>query len=30
MVKKVDIVSENFSLGTLESLGLGYDVLKED
>src|SRR5580693_9272105 len=29
LVKKVDIVSENFSLGTLEGLGLGYDVLKE-
>jgi formyl-CoA transferase len=28
LVKKVDIVSENYSLGTLESLGLGYDVLK--
>ena len=29
LVKKVDIVSENFSLGTLEGLGLGYDKLKE-
>jgi formyl-CoA transferase len=29
LVKQVDIVSENFSLGTLEGLGLGYDVLKE-
>src|SRR5262249_55838017 len=29
LVKKVDIVSENYSLGTLESLGLGYDVLRE-
>jgi len=28
LVKKVDIVSENYSLGTLEGLGLGYDVLK--
>src|SRR5580693_497356 len=28
LVKQVDIVSENFSLGTLEGLGLGYDVLK--
>ena len=29
LVKQVDIVSENFSLGTLEGLGLGYDQLKE-
>ena len=29
LVKKVDIVSENFSLGTLEGLGLGYEVLKQ-
>ena len=29
MVKKVDIVAENYSLGTMESLGLGYDVLRE-
>ena len=28
-MKKVDIVSENYSLGTLESLGLGYDRLRE-
>jgi len=27
LVKKVDIVSENYSLGTMESLGLSYDVL---
>jgi formyl-CoA transferase len=24
-----DVVTENFSLGTMESLGLGYDVLRE-
>jgi formyl-CoA transferase len=29
LVKRVDIVSENYSLGTLESLGLGYDKLRE-
>jgi formyl-CoA transferase len=29
MVKKVDILSENYSLGTLESWGLGYDRLRE-
>ncbi len=29
LVKKVDILSENYSLGTLESLGLGYDKLRE-
>jgi formyl-CoA transferase len=29
LVKKVDILSENYSLGTLESLGLGYDRLRE-
>lgn len=29
LVKKVDIVSENYSLGTLESWGLGYDRLRE-
>jgi formyl-CoA transferase len=29
MVKQVDIVSENYSLGTLESWGLGYDRLRE-
>jgi len=29
MVKKVDNVSENYSLGTMESLGLGYSRLRE-
>ncbi len=29
LVKSVDIVSENYSLGTLEGLGLGYDKLRE-
>jgi formyl-CoA transferase len=29
LVKRVDIVSENYSLGTLEGLGLGYDKLRE-
>ena len=29
LVKKVDIVSENYSLGTMEGLGLGYNVLRE-
>jgi crotonobetainyl-CoA:carnitine CoA-transferase CaiB-like acyl-CoA transferase len=29
LVKKSDIVVQNFSPGTMESLGLGYDVLKE-
>ena len=28
MVKQFDIVVENFTLGTMEKLGLGYDVLK--
>ena len=28
MVPNVDVVVENFSLGTMEDLGLGYDVLK--
>jgi formyl-CoA transferase len=28
-VKQVDMLTENFSLGTLESLGLGYDRLRE-
>ena len=28
LVKKMDIVSENYTLGTMESLGLGYDVLR--
>lgn len=29
MVKKADIVIENYRPGTMEKLGLGYDVLKE-
>lgn len=29
MVKKVDVVTENFKPGTLEKLGIGYEVLKE-
>lgn len=29
LVKKVDVVVENFRPGTMEKLGLGYDVLKE-
>ncbi len=29
LVTKVDAVVENFTLGTMEKLGLGYDVLKE-
>ena len=29
LVPKVDVVVENFSLGTMEKLGLGYDVLNE-
>jgi len=29
LVKKVDILSENYSLGTLEGLGLGYEALRE-
>ncbi|MGH7906578.1 MAG: CaiB/BaiF CoA transferase family protein [Candidatus Binataceae bacterium] len=29
MIKKVDILAENFSLGTLERFGLGYDRLRE-
>ncbi len=29
LVKKVDILAENYSLGTLEGLGLGYDKLRE-
>lgn len=28
MVKRFDVVTENFTLGTMEKLGLGYDVLK--
>jgi formyl-CoA transferase len=29
LIKHVDILSENYSLGTLESLGLGYDRMRE-
>jgi CoA:oxalate CoA-transferase len=29
LVKKVDVIVENFRPGTMEKLGLGYDVLKE-
>jgi len=29
LVKKSDVVVQNFSPGTMEKLGLGYDVLKE-
>ncbi|MGH7917182.1 MAG: CoA transferase [Candidatus Binataceae bacterium] len=29
LVKQVDILSENYSLGTLEGLGLGYERLRE-
>lgn len=29
LVKKADVVLENFRPGTMEKLGLGYDVLKE-
>ncbi len=29
LVTKVDAVVENFTLGTMEKLGIGYDVLKE-
>lgn len=29
MVKKADIVIENYRPGTMEKLGLGYDILKE-
>ena len=28
LVRRADVVVENFSLGTMEKLGLGYDVLK--
>jgi formyl-CoA transferase len=28
LIKKVDILSENYSLGTLESFGLGYEYLR--
>ena len=29
LVKKVDVLVENYRPGTMEKLGLGYDVLKE-
>jgi formyl-CoA transferase len=29
LAKQVDVVSENYTLGTMESLGLGYDYLRE-
>ncbi|MBI3758816.1 MAG: CoA transferase, partial [Deltaproteobacteria bacterium] len=29
LIKQVDILAENYSLGTLESWGLGYDRLRE-
>jgi len=29
LVRQVDMLAENFSLGTLEGLGLGYDLLRE-
>jgi formyl-CoA transferase len=29
LVRKVDILSENYSLGTLEGLGLGYEALRD-
>jgi crotonobetainyl-CoA:carnitine CoA-transferase CaiB-like acyl-CoA transferase len=29
LVKQVDVVSENFSVGTMERLGLGYEALKQ-
>lgn len=29
LITQVDVVLENFSLGTMESLGLGYNTLKE-
>jgi CoA:oxalate CoA-transferase len=29
LVEKVDVIVENFKPGTMEKLGLGYDVLKE-
>ena len=29
MVKKADVVVENFRVGTMEKLGVGYEVLKE-
>ena len=29
LVEKVDVVCENFKVGTMERLGLGYEVLKQ-
>jgi formyl-CoA transferase len=29
LIKQVDVLSENYSLGTLENFGLGYDRLRE-
>ena len=29
MVKSADVVLENFKVGTMDRLGIGYDVLKE-
>lgn len=29
LIPRFDVVTENFSLGTMEDLGLGYDVLKQ-
>ena len=29
LVKTADIVCENYKVGVMEKLGLGYDVLKE-
>jgi formyl-CoA transferase len=29
LVKQFDVVTENFTLGTMERLGLGYDVLRQ-
>lgn len=29
LIKKADVLCENFRVGTMEKLGLGYDVLKE-
>ncbi|MDP4590961.1 MAG: CoA transferase, partial [Burkholderiaceae bacterium] len=28
MVKQVDVITENYRLGTMEKLGIGYDVLR--